>query len=99
MRIFSIIISALIVLLVVTFTVLNTTVVPVDLLIPEKPIMVNFSLAVMLAFGLGALLGMLAASLVILKLKRTNNRLEKKLLKALPNIDMKATLPPVNRDV
>jgi len=114
MRIFSIIISALIVLLVVTFTVLNAefillipegsksvisvSKIPVNLIFLEKPLEVNFALAIIITFGLGALLGLISSTLVILKLKRSNNRLEKKLLKALPGIDMKYTLPPVNRD-
>jgi len=99
MRIVSVIVSALIVLLVVSFTVLNTTEVSIDLILNEKPIKVSFSLAMVIAFGLGALLGVLSASWVILKLKRANHRLEKKLHKAMPGLDMKSTLPPAERDV
>ncbi|VAW71356.1 hypothetical protein MNBD_GAMMA12-1316 [hydrothermal vent metagenome] len=113
MRIFSIIISALIVLLVVTFTVLNSefilqipegkqdiitvTTIPINLIFLEKPVELNFALAIVITFGLGALLGLLSSLLVILKLRRSNTRLEKKLLKALPKIDMKNTMPPIDR--
>lgn len=114
MRIFSIIVSALIVILVVTFTVLNSSFfitlpetpvnpfevkeIPVNLLFFEKPLQVNFAVAIVIAFSLGALLGVMAASLALLKLKRTNKQLEKKILKVTPSLDLKSTLSPGDRE-
>ena len=90
MRIISIIVSIFIVILAVTFAVLNSTSVDVNLIFITKSI--PLSLTVVVTFGLGALFGILAGSLIILKLKRANSRLDKQLKKATPVLDMKSTM-------
>lgn len=75
MRVVSIIFSILVILVGVVFAMKNATSVNVDFVIYQGT--APLSLALVLAFALGALFGVVVSFIVVLKLKRTISRMEK----------------------
>jgi len=78
MKLLSIIFTFLIIILGAVFAILNAEPVSIKLYIGQmEPYRVALSLALIIAFALGAIAGILAASMIILKLKRANSKLDK----------------------
>ncbi len=75
MRIFSIVFSIFVVVIGVVFAVKNSVGVNVDFVVYQGS--APLSLALILAFALGALFGVIVCFIVILKLKRTIYKMEK----------------------
>ena len=82
MKIVSIIFTIVVVLIGVSFAVLNKETVPINFFNLYQFEHVVISLALIIAFAAGALAGLLASLAIILRLKRSKNRLEKELKKS-----------------
>ncbi len=78
MKLLSILFTLLLVVLVANFAVTNTETVNINLLLVRFKD-VDVSLALTLAFAAGVLAGIIAGSAIILRLKRTNARLDREL--------------------
>lgn len=85
MKIFSILFSIIIVVIGVTFAVLNTTPVTINLFEKWQFEDVALSRALIIAFAIGAISGILAGLMMIFNLKQTNSKLKKELKRAQTN--------------